>query len=269
MLVRLSRWRLGRAELLLSIALIGAAGLYGAVRGGHVDAMTAALHETGDAIASHSGFRIKDVQIHGAEQVAHADLLQHAGITENTSLLFLDVDVLRAQLKTMPWIAGASVRKLYPDRLDIFVEERAPFARWQREGRLHLISRDGTVLESDVGLRRSELPLVVGAGAEKQAAAFLNLIERFPAIRAELRAGVFVAERRWNLRLNNGVDVRLPEEDPAHALQRLVELDREKRILSRDVTVIDLRFPHKTAVTLSDEAAEARRRPARRDGADS
>jgi cell division protein FtsQ len=67
-----------------------------------------------------------------------------------------------------------------------------------------------------------------------------------------------VADRRWNLRLKNGIDVRLPETNVEQALDRLVALDREKKILSRDVLAIDLRLPDRVTVRLSDAAAAAR-----------
>jgi cell division protein FtsQ len=67
-----------------------------------------------------------------------------------------------------------------------------------------------------------------------------------------------VAERRWNLRLKNGVDVRLPETNVAPALDRLVALDREKKLLSRDIVAVDLRLPDRVSVRLSDAAAQAR-----------
>jgi cell division protein FtsQ len=69
---------------------------------------------------------------------------------------------------------------------------------------------------------------------------------------------VLVAQRRWNLRLKNGIDVRLPETGVETALATLVDLDREKKLLSRDVTAIDLRLPDRVTVRLSDEAARAR-----------
>jgi cell division protein FtsQ len=69
---------------------------------------------------------------------------------------------------------------------------------------------------------------------------------------------VLVAERRWNLRLKNGIDVRLPEIDPGRALDTISTLDREKKLLSRDVALIDLRLPDRVTVQLSDAAAAAR-----------
>ncbi len=73
-----------------------------------------------------------------------------------------------------------------------------------------------------------------------------------------LRASILVAERRWNLRLTNGIDVRLPETDVEAALDRLVELDHDKKLLSRDITMVDLRLPDRVTVRLSDAAAQAR-----------
>jgi cell division protein FtsQ len=73
-----------------------------------------------------------------------------------------------------------------------------------------------------------------------------------------LRASILVADRRWDLRLSNGIDVQLPEDDVAAALHRLVELDRDKKLLSRDITAVDLRLPDRVTVRLSDAAAAAR-----------
>ena len=84
------------------------------------------------------------------------------------------------------------------------------------------------------------------------------MLDRYPDIRAVLRASILVAERRWNLRLKNGIDVRLPETDVEQALDTLVALDRDKKLLSRDIVAVDLRLPDRVTVRLSDEAAQAR-----------
>ena len=73
---------------------------------------------------------------------------------------------------TNPWIADATVLKLYPGRLRIGIIERKPFALWQKDGAVSLIAADGTVLEHYVPPRFAALPLVVGKGAEHAGARF-------------------------------------------------------------------------------------------------
>jgi len=268
--VRLSEPPLKHVGFMLFISLLAGTGAYGAVRGGHAEAFSNALHEAGDALARGFGLGIVQAEISGNRYLSGEEILERAGITAQTSLLLLDVEGVRGALKEDARVAEASVRKFYPDRLEIVIEERAGYARWQRGGKTHLIARDGTVLESDIGGKSVDLPLVIGLGASTRAAALLDLIERFPSVREATRAGILVAERRWNLRLKNGIDIRLPEEDPALALERLVLLDKSQQIMTRDVTVIDLRVPDRVAVGLSDETAAAlKQKTQKRKGADS
>ncbi len=121
-----------------------------------------------------------------------------------------------------------------------------------------MIAADGTVLEPFVENRYLGLPLVVGRDAERQAKDFLAVVDRYPDIRSALRASILVADRRWDLRLTNGINVQLPESDIAAALDRLVQLDHDNRLLSRDIIVVDLRLPDRVTVRLSDAAAAAR-----------
>ena len=241
-----------------TILLIGGALTYGAVQGQHVPAVMDWLKEARDVTANSLGFRIAAIALTGQKEVSREEILTTAGVTGNASLLFLDADAARARLMANPWIADAAVLKLYPDRLQITVTERQAFALWQKDGRVSVIAADGTVLEPFVEGRYLGLPLVVGEGAQRQAKDFLTVIGRYPDIRAQLRASILVAERRWNLRLLNGIDVRLPETDVVAALDRLVALDRDKKLLSRDIIMVDLRLPDRVSVRLSDAAAQAR-----------
>lgn len=240
---------------LLIVATIG----YGVVKGDHVSEIVGQLKDTRDAVANVMGFNIQSISLAGRKQLAEKDILATAGVSGRTSLLFLDVEAARARLKANPWIADAEVRKLYPGRLQITIEEREAFALWQKDGKLSVIAGDGAMLAPFTGeLRFAALPLVVGVGAEKRAKDFLAVLARYPAIRSEVRASIFIAERRWNLRMKNGIDVKLPETDVDRALDKLAGLDRDKKLLSRDVTSIDLRLPDRVGVRLSDAAAQAR-----------
>jgi cell division protein FtsQ len=216
------------------------------------------LKDARDGAGNAAGFRIVSVALAGQHHVSREEVLAVAGVTGSTSLLFLDVEQTRERLKTNPWIADATVLKLYPGELQIGIKEREAFALWQKDGQVFVIADDGTVLEPYVSPRLIELPLVVGRGAETRAKEFLALLDRYPALRAFGRATVLVGERRWNLRLNNGIDVRLPETDIAPALERLVALDKEKNLITRDIVAIDLRLPDRVTVRLSEGAAQAR-----------
>jgi len=216
------------------------------------------FHGARDAVANAVGFNIATVALSGNKHLSREQIYAIAGVTGHASLLFLDVADARAKLKTNPWIADATVQKLFPDRLQITVVERAAFALWQKDGRIGVIAEDGTVLEAYLSARFVDLPLVVGIGAAARAKEFLAIIDRYPAIRDQLRASILVSERRWNLRLKNGIDIKLPEADVTAALDRLLALDRDKKLLSRDILAIDLRLPDRVTVRLSDAAAAAR-----------
>jgi cell division protein FtsQ len=187
--------------------------------------------------------------------------------------LFFDVEGARDRLKTNPWIADATLLKLYPDRLQIEIKERAAFALWQQDGRVSVVAGDGTVLEPYVNPRLIRLPLVVGVGAAARAPEILALLDRYPELRDQVRASVLIAERRWNLRLRNGLDIRLPETDVEPALATLVALDKDKKLLSRDIVAVDLRVPDRVTVQLSEAAAAQRaealkkEKPAKKGGA--
>jgi cell division protein FtsQ len=238
--------------------LILGAMVLGIVRGGHVPEAIDGFHTARDAAANALGFRIASVALSGNKHLSREEIFAAAGVTGHSSLLFLDVADARAQLKTNPWIADATVQKLYPDRLQVAVTERAAFALWQKDGRIGVIADDGTVLEPYLTHSFAELPLFVGIGAGPRAKDFLTRLDRYPAIRDQMRAAILVSERRWNLRLKNGIDVQLPEDDVAAALDRLVALDRDKKLLTRDIVAVDLRLPDRVTVRLSDAAAAAR-----------
>jgi cell division protein FtsQ len=255
----LLRTRLPRGAGTVAFALLVAASVaYGIVKGEHVPELTDALKSARDGLGNQVGFRIKSIAISGSTHMSREQVLAVAGITGSTSLLFLDVEDTRERLKTSPWVADASVLKLYPGELQIGIKEREAFALWQKDGQVSVIAQDGTVLDAFVAPGMTRLPLVVGAGAQTQAKAFLSLLDRHSALREQVRASVMVGERRWNLRLKNGLDVQLPETGVAAALDRLVELDRQKNLIARDIVTIDLRLADRVTVRLSDAAAEAR-----------
>jgi cell division protein FtsQ len=247
-----------RAGIAATLMLLLASAGFGIVRGRHLDELSTALGDSRNALANSAGFRITSVGINGRKQLTQDEVLAIGGVNGRSSLLFLDASAVRERLKANPWIADATVLKLYPGALQISIVERKAFALWQQDGRLSVIADDGAVLEPYVTRRFLSLPLVVGKGAETRARDFLALLAQYPQVRDATRAVVFVGQRRWNLRLKDGLDVRLPENDLDKALTELSRLDKEDHLFSRDIVAVDMRLPDRLTVQLSDDAAKAR-----------
>ena len=149
------------------------------------------------------------------------------------------------------------MRKLYPGHLIVDIVERVPYALWQKDGKLSLIAADGTVL----GARGSPLRRAAArrrSGARRRRRGTSCHPVELSAFRDTVRASILVADRRWNLKLVNGIDIRLPETNIAAALETLLTLDRDKKLLTRDITAVDLRLADRVNVRLSDTAAQAR-----------
>jgi cell division protein FtsQ len=252
------------AGLIATILIIAASAGYGAVLSGQADKIVDLFKDVRDTAANAAGFSIAAVAVTGERHLSREEILAAAGVTGRASLLFFDVADARARLLTNPWIAEATVQRFLPDRLAISISERVAFALWQKAGRVGVIASDGTVLEPYVLRRYADLPLVVGIGAETRAREFLAMLDRRPELRANVRACVLVAERRWNLRLKNGVDVRLPEFDVEQALDQLAALERDTKLSNRDITAIDLRLADRITVRLSDGALQAREEAAKK-----
>ncbi len=235
----------------LSIALLGSTGIYGATLGGHLPAVF-------DWASEPLGFAIDRVEVSGNSETSQIDILQTVWMSGAATLPALDVVATQAAIEKMPWVESATVSKVYPDAVEVEVVEKRPYAVWQYGRELVVIDRDGKPIVPFATTRFTDLPLVVGAGADREAADLVDRIEIIPELTPRIRAYVLVAERRWDLHLTNGVVVKLPETDPMEAAAELVRMDRETRILSRDIVSVDLRVPDRFVVKLTPEAKERR-----------
>ncbi|NNM70848.1 cell division protein FtsQ/DivIB [Enterovirga aerilata] len=242
----------------LILAFFGATGFYGLVLGGQYDALRAQYGEPRDILARIVGFGLEKVTISGIAQLSEREVLTIGGINPRLSLPFLSAAEIRERLERTPLVKSAVVRKLYPNELAITLVEREPYALWQMNGELFVISADGTVIDRMRDPRFASLPLVVGDQANKRAASYVALLEAAGPLRSQIRAGMLVSGRRWTLKMENGVDVKLPEDDAPAAIARLARLAREQHILDKDVLALDFRLADRVVARLTEEAAAAR-----------
>ena len=255
--IRLDRPAPRKFEIALTVAVLVGAALLGAERGGQLDAVTAQYGGVGDWVARTLRLGVRVVTVSGATHMSERKILAIAGVDSSKSLPFFDVAEARARLEADPLIKQASVRKLYPDRLVIEIVERTPYAVWQKDGDVHAIAADGASIDEVSDGRYAGLPFVVGEGANGRVREFVALLQVMDELKPRVEAGVLVDQRRWNLRLKSGIDVKLPELNPEAAIAELLTLQRQSRILEKDVLALDFRVPGRVFVRLSEEAAAA------------
>jgi cell division protein FtsQ len=239
------------AATMATAVLFSATGLYGAWLGGHLPA-------TVQAVTARTGFAVDQVRMVGHHETSEIDILERLELDGWTSLIGFNADAARDRVAGLPWIETASVRKIYPDAIEIRVVERKPFAIWQHGSELSIIGRAGNVIAPFTGGRSDNLPLVVGYGAAESAAGFVARVARMPDLARKVKGYIRVAGRRWDLRLDNDITVKLPETGEDAAIAELMRLDRDNSLLSRDIAAVDMRFADRLVVKLTPGAAEAR-----------
>lgn len=242
----------------LVFGVLGVVFAYGAVRGGAYDRFIHEVGTPGDLLARAFGFGIDTVTISGIGELKETEILAYAGIKARNSLPYLDAKAMRERLLMVPLIKDAEVRKLYPNRLAITIVERQPYALWQKDGKIAIVSADGMPIDTMHDDKYVNLPLIVGPDANLRLDQYRRIIEAAGELAPRIKAGTLVAKRRWSLFTKDGIEIRLPERDPEAAVAELARLQGAHRILDKDIVALDLRAPGRIEIQLSNEAASAR-----------
>jgi cell division protein FtsQ len=213
----------------------------------------AAVEQRLFALTARCGLAIGNVQVEGRERASREAVLSAIAVTRGTPILAVDPADAKQRLEAVPWIRSASVERRFPDTLHIRLVERQPLAFWQRHGKLALIDRDGVVVPTERLDQFGNLIVLVGPDAPAHGAELIDMLATEPALAAHVAAAVRVGGRRWDLHLDNNVDVALPEDDAAAAWRRLAQLERSDGILEREIQEVDLRLPDRLVVRTAAE----------------
>ena len=255
--VRLDRPAPHKFDIALTIFVLLGAALLGSARGGQLDGVEAQMSRAGDWLARSVGLGVAVVTVSGATHMREPRILAIAGIDASRSLPLFDVAQAKARLEADPLVKQASVRKLYPNQIVIEIVERTPYAVWQKDGDVSAIAADGAPIDEVSDSRYGDLPFVVGEGANGRVREFVGLLDAMDELKPRVEAGVLVGQRRWNLRLKSGLDVKLPEDNPQAAIAELLRLQHQSRILEKDAMALDFRVPGRVFVRLTEDAAAA------------
>ncbi len=243
-------WR-NRVTLRLTAALVvalAAGGGWWLWRGGWVERTADQVRWEIIAAAADIGFTVQDILVVGRHETPREELLSTLRLARGAPIFAFDLATAKRRVEGLPWVGAVSIERLLPSTILLRITERQPLALWQHKGRFALIDEEGSVIPAKRPERFADLLVVVGEDAPAHTAELLDDLAGEPNLMARVQAAARVGGRRWNVRLDNGIDVRLPEEDTALAWARLAEYERTHQVLARDVRVLDLRLPDRLIV---------------------
>lgn len=226
-------------------------------RNGQISFVKIAVVEKIGEWSSLAGVNVQEVKLHNRKHSDKQDILQALDVKIGTPLLSFDVDAARKRIEKLGWIAQAEIQRIFPDRLEVSIVERNPYAIWQINGKHYLVDRYGVLVADEIPQGYQYLPLIVGKGAATEALGLLSALEERLEILDHVRALVRVGERRWDIDFSNGIRVLLPETEPEAVLADLERMIVDQKIFERGINIIDFRLSDRVRFKMDDTTAEA------------
>ena len=204
-----------------------------------------------EAVVRRADLSVREVFVHGRIRAPLKEVAAAVSVKRGDSMFSVDPVAIRARLLALGWVKEATVTRWLPNEIHIQLAERTPIALYQVKRRLSLIDAEGAVITT-TGLERfAKLPIVVGKGARATAGELIALLASQPSLYPLVEAAVRVGDRRWNIKLRNGIEINLPSEKADRAWAKLAELEVKHGIFKRDVSTIDLRLPDRLVVRMT------------------
>ncbi|MBV9827258.1 MAG: cell division protein FtsQ/DivIB [Alphaproteobacteria bacterium] len=240
-----------RRGVMWTVPIVLVAGGYALFTLSHVPAGQAILAQAIGSFYQASaslGLVVNDIEVSGRETTDVPTILAALAADRGTPILAVSPSRAKQQLEALPWVRSAAIERRLPGTLYVRLVERHPLAVWQHAGKQELIDSDGEVIPIKDFSHFAHLPTVVGESAAHHAADLLATLAQHPELASRVTAAVEVDGRRWNVRIDNAIDVMLPEEDPSAAWSRLAAMERENSVLKHDVQSVDLRLPDRVVL---------------------
>lgn len=210
--------------------------------------------------AAKIGLVLDDIVVSGRIRTPKQDLLQALQLKRGDNFLKIDVHELKKRVESLPWIKSAIIkRKFFPNVVEINLQEKIVRSLWQINEKFHPVDEDGRVIDAPY-VPDAPILLIVGDGAPQNINHLLAAIDSNKKVLERVKVANFISHRRWNLVLDdveNGITIKLPEDDVEQAWKKLLKLDAVNGILKRKLTIIDLRLKGKVTVTLKKTDGKA------------
>jgi cell division protein FtsQ len=190
------------------------------------------------AITGALGLELREILIPGQNRTSNASIFWALNMTKRHHMWMQPLRAIQDRLESLPWVQSAAVQRRLPWTLTLTLVEKTPMAIWQNAGKKCVIDGDGRPIEGALPKYFPHLILVAGKDAPGHFRKLLNQLPKIQSLPA-VKAASFLRCQRWDLYLDGGTQVQMPQENLGKALMKLVNFWPS----IEGSTVIDLRFP--------------------------
>lgn len=223
--------------------------------------LSGGITEMVQKIQTRDEFMVRQMTIEGASPAVDKGLRAMLPVTLPASSFDLDLTALRAKILGLDAVESVELRVKPGGILSAHVTERTPALLWRHARGIELLDASGHRVASATSRDvRPDLPVIAGEGAERDAAGALALLDAAGPILPRVRGLERMGERRWDLVLDHGQRIMLPQDRPVPALEHAIALDRAEDLLSRDLSVVDFRVSERPVLRLGLDAQNTLRR---------
>ena len=208
------------------------------------------LIEASSNIPITAGLIVREVIVEGRSKTKKSALLQALQVSEGDNILAINITEMQDRIKKLPWVKSARIERHFPNKISLTLFERTPMARWQTNRMLKLIDVDGDVIPRVDLTRFSNLPIIIGKNAPKIAGQILKTLSNEPHLFRRVKSLTLVSDRRWDVQLDNQINVHLPEKNPGKAWAHLATVEQGHNIFGDQVQGIDMRLENQLIIKI-------------------
>jgi cell division protein FtsQ len=192
-----------------------------------------------------AGFTINQIIIDGNKHLEEKKILKSLSIEKSMPIFAVSLSDLKSKTEGLDWVKSVKISRILPDKLHISIVETKPIALGQKDRKIYIIDEEGSIINDKIMQDHLDLPIIVGDGVEIYAPSLIKMLKQDHILFKKIQSITRVSERRWNIRFDNGLEVKMPEENMENAWQKIIKMNQKDNLFLPDNAIIDLRIANK------------------------
>ena len=257
------RWWWGDTRHVLKAAVMGAMIVGVALSfSGVRKPIVASVYSQAVKVSAALGFRVTKVEISGLHALSREQIMEALGLVEGMPLLSFSPRRGWESLHLLSWVRKAAVVRDWGGTVRIVIEEGRPALVWKKRGRFYVVNDDGGIImetkKEMVG--KSDLVIVSGGESPDTIFSLVSALRSMPLAQKKIRALARMGGKYWDVHLDDGTIVMLPDKAPLKAWQMMVKAEKKRAFLDQSVGYVDLRVPQTLTVLPPSDNSSWRQR---------